>query len=359
MKKIKVLIIDDSALARQMLTQFLSNDPAIEVVGLAADPVIAMDKIEKLAPDVITLDVEMPRMDGLTFLEKLMSQRPMPVLMVSSLTERGCETALKAMELGAVDFVTKPKIDVSEKLPQVMAEVIEKVKTAARARVKPLAQRMIPPRLDADAILKKGVSSAMAETTDKVVIIGASTGGVEALTELLTALPADSPGICIVQHMPEKFTRIFSDRLNNICRVDVREAKDGDAVLKGHVLVAPGNFHMLLKRSGARYHVEVKDGAPVNRHRPSVDVLFRSAARYAGRNAMGIIMTGMGSDGAHGLKEMKESGAFTVAQDEASCVVFGMPKEAIRLGAADKVAHLRDMPGLIAHMARSSSIVTA
>lgn len=345
---IKVLIIDDSAVARQMLTQFLSVDPDIEVVGAAADPIMAWDKIEKLSPDVLTLDVEMPRMDGLTFLENLMAKRPMPVLMVSSLTEKGCETALKALELGAVDFVTKPRIDITEKLPQIMSEVIDKVKAAAKARIRPVSSRKIPPRLDADAILKKNSARAMVETTDKVVIIGASTGGVEALTEILTALPSDAPGICIVQHMPEKFTKAFSDRLNSICKVDVKEAKDGDSVLDGHVLVAPGNFHMLLKRSGARYYVSVNDGPPVNRHRPSVDVLFRSAAKYAGRNALGIILTGMGDDGARGLKELKEAGAFTIAQDEASSVVFGMPKEAIRIGAADRVVHIKDIPDVVA-----------
>lgn len=357
MKKIKVLIIDDSALARQMLTQFLSSDPVIEVVGAAADPIIAMNKIESLEPDIITLDVEMPRMDGLTFLDKLMSKRPMPVLMVSSLTESGCETALRAMELGAVDFVTKPKIDIAEKLPEVMADVIEKIKSAAKARVRTIGKEHIKMAKGADRLFKKSLLGAMAETTEKVVVIGASTGGVEALTELLTALPSDSPGVCIVQHMPEKFTKIFSDRLNTMCQVDVKEARDGDSVLKGHVLVAPGNFHMLLKRSGARYYVEVREGAPVNRHRPSVDVLFRSAATAAGKNAMGIILTGMGADGANGLREMREAGAFTVAQDEESCVVFGMPKEAIVLGAVDRIAHLGDMPGLIANMTTYPSVV--
>lgn len=350
---INVFIIDDSAFTRQMLTQFLSSDPEITVVGAAADPVIASDRIEKLSPDVITLDVEMPRMDGLTFLERLMQRKPTPVLMVSSLTERGCETTLKALELGAVDFVTKPRIDIAEKLPGIMAEVIEKVKAASRARVRPAVMRKVSPKLSADAVVKKEKNLSMAETTDKVVVIGASTGGTEALTEVLTALPADSPGICVVQHMPENFTRVFSERLNSICKVDVREAKDGDSVLKGHVLVAPGNFHMWLKRSGARYFVSIQEGPLVNRHRPSVDVLFRTAAKYAGRNAVGIILTGMGDDGARGLLEMKEAGSLTVAQDEASCVVFGMPKEAIRLGAADRVMSLKDIPGFISGIGRS------
>lgn len=349
---IKVLIIDDSALIRQLLTQFLANDPEITVVGVAADPIIAFDRIEKLKPDVLTLDVEMPRMDGLTFLQKLMSTNPMPVLMVSSLTERGCETALQAIELGAVDFVTKPKIDIMENLPNAIAEIREKIKAASRARVRKLNPAEKKGRYTADAILKKDLSTSMVETTDKVVVIGASTGGVETLTELLTALPADSPGICIVQHMPEKFTRIFSERLNSLCKVGVKEARDGDTVLKGHVLVAPGNYHMCLKRSGAKYFVNIQDGPPVNRHRPSVDVLFRAAARYAGRNAVGILLTGMGDDGACGLKELKDAGAVTIAQDEASSIVFGMPKEAIRLGAAEKVMNPAEISSFIAGISR-------
>ncbi len=351
---IKVLIIDDSALIRQILTDLLSAGSGIEVVGVAADPIIAMEKIKKLKPDVITLDVEMPRMDGLTFLAKLMSTTPLPVLMVSSLTEKGCETTLKAMELGAVDFVTKPKIDMVEKLPEVAAELIEKVRITARARVAQRAERKVRPKLNADAVMSKSSSRAMVETTDKVVVIGASTGGVEALAELLSALPADAPGICVVQHMPEQFTKVFAQRLNSICKVDVREAQNGDSVLDGHVLIAPGSAHMLLMRSGARYYVQVQDGPPVNRHKPSVDVLFRSAARYAGRNAVGIILTGMGDDGARGLKEVKEAGALTVAQDEASCVVFGMPKEAIKIGAVDKVMSLGAIPGFIAHRVKAA-----
>ncbi len=351
---IKVLIVDDSALVRQILTDFLSSDSGIEVVGVASDPIIAIDKIKRLKPDVLTLDVEMPRMDGLTFLEKLMSTNPMPVLMVSSLTERGCETTLKALELGAIDFITKPKIDMVEKLPQAMSDLTGKVRAAASARVRRHSAREVRPKLSADAILAKNKTQAMVETTDKVVVIGASTGGVEALAELISALPPDSPGICVVQHMPDKFTNAFARRLNSISRVGVKEAKNGDSVLGGHVLIAPGSSHMLLKRSGARYYVEIKDGPLVNRHRPSVDVLFRSAAKYAGRNAVGIILTGMGDDGARGLKEAKDAGALTIAQDEASCVVFGMPKEAIKAGAVDKVMGLKSIPNYIARSVKAA-----
>lgn len=343
--KIKVLIIDDSAMTRQILATLLSNDPDIEVVGAAADPIIAQEKIARLKPDVITLDVEMPRMDGLSFLERLMATNPMPVVMVSSLTERGCETALRALQLGAIDIVTKPRIDIKEKLPEIVEEVVGKIKAAARAKVRPRAVlSLYPPKKNtADVVLKMGSSAgqAMIKTTERVIAVGASTGGTEALAEFLSAMPADSPGIVIVQHMPEKFTTAFAKRLNSICRIGVSEAKDGDRVIPGHALLAPGNFHMLLNRSGARYYVEVKEGPPVSRHRPSVDVLFRSVAKYAGSNAIGVIMTGMGDDGARGMKEMKDAGAFNIAQDEASCVVFGMPKEAIDKGGVDSIVSLR------------------
>lgn len=344
---IKVLIIDDSAMTRQILTSLLSHDPDIEVVGAAADPIIAQEKIARFQPDVITLDVEMPRMDGLSFLEKLMSSHPMPVVMVSSLTERGCETALRALQLGAIDIVTKPRIDIKEKLPEIVEEIAGKIKAAARAKVRPRAAlSLYPPKKNsADVILKMNSSAghSMIKTTDRVIAVGASTGGTEALAEFLSALPADSPGIVIVQHMPEKFTTAFAKRLDSICRIGVSEAKDGDRVIGGHALLAPGNFHMLLNRSGARYYVEVKEGPPVSRHRPSVDVLFRSVAKYAGSNAIGIIMTGMGDDGARGMKEMKDAGSFNIAQDEASCVVFGMPKEAIDKGGVDSIVSLRDI----------------
>lgn len=337
--KIRVLIVDDSALMRQLLTAILSQDPEVEVVGVAADPYIARDKIKTLNPDVLTLDVEMPRMDGLTFLEKLMASRPMPVLMVSSLTEAGCETTLRALELGAVDFFTKPKFDMRGKIEEQAEELILKVKAAARARIFP--QRSSPPReVNRLTSLKP---SAMIKTTDTIIAIGASTGGTEAIREFLTAMPPDTPPILITQHMPEKFTKAFAKRLNSLCQITVKEAEDGESALTGHALIAPGNYHMRLVRSGARYHVAVDQGEPVNRHRPSVDVLFSSVARCAGKNAIGIILTGMGKDGAAGMLEMKKAGAHNFAQDEASCVVFGMPKEAIAAGGVDVVSSLSGM----------------
>jgi two-component system chemotaxis response regulator CheB len=340
--KIKVLIVDDSALVRRAMTDILSSDPAIEVVGASGDPYLAVEKMRGVTPDVITLDVEMPRMDGVTFLRKLMSQHPIPVVMCSSLTEGGSGTALKAMEYGAVDIIQKPRLGVKQFLEESKILICDAVKAAAGVRKRKFsaASFNVPPKLTADAVLPKTMSTSMTETTEKVVAVGASTGGTEALRVLLEALPGDSPGMVIVQHMPEHFTRAFADRLDDLCRVSVKEAEDGDTILRGRVLIAPGNRHMLLKRSGARYYVEVKDGPLVSRHRPSVDVLFRSAARYAGKNAVGVIMTGMGDDGARGLAEMKESGAYTIAQDEASCVVFGMPKEAVKLKAVDKVVPL-------------------
>jgi two-component system chemotaxis response regulator CheB len=338
-QKIRVLIVDDSALMRQALTLLLKRDPAIDVVGAASDPLIAQTKIEQLKPDVLTLDVEMPRMDGLTFLEKLMHSRPMPVVMVSSLTETGCETTLRALELGAVDFITKPKVDLREHLEELARDVCGKIRAAASARLARHAAQ--PPR--PLAAPRSGVGSAMIKTTDRLIAVGASTGGTEALREFLTAMPADAPGIVIVQHMPEKFTRSFAERCNDLCTIRVKEAEDGERVLVGHALIAPGNFHMALRRSGAQYSVAVYSGAPINRHRPSVDVLFDSVAECAGRNALGVIMTGMGADGAKGLLGMRQSGARTIAQDESTCVVFGMPKEAIALGAAEVVLPLPRM----------------
>jgi two-component system chemotaxis response regulator CheB len=335
--KIRVLIVDDSALMRKMLTVLLGRDPQIEVIGAAADPFFARDKIKALNPDVLTLDVEMPRMDGLTFLEKLMRARPMPVVMVSSLTESGCETTLRALELGAVDFITKPKVDLREHMDEIAEEIIAKVRAASLARVVPRARR------EPHAV-RSPVPGAMIRTTDRVIAVGASTGGTEALKDFLTMLPANAPGIVIVQHMPEKFTKSFAERCDQLCTVRVKEAADGDRVLPGHALIAPGNYHMALRRNGAQYFVNVYSGPPVNRHRPSVDVLFESAAECAGRNAVGVIMTGMGADGAQGLLRMKQAGARTIAQDEASCVVFGMPKEAIALGAADYVLSLPMIP---------------
>lgn len=345
-KKIRVLIVDDSALMRQMLTVLLQRDHQIEVVGVAADPFIAREKIKALNPDVLTLDVEMPRMDGLTFLEKLMRARPMPVVMVSSLTEAGCETTLRALEIGAVDFIAKPKVDLREHMNEIAQEIIAKVLAAAAARVMP-RERREPAAINSGVVAYSPSPTAMLRTTDQVIAVGASTGGTEALKEFLQRMPADAPGIVIVQHMPEKFTRSFAERCDQLCTIRVKEAQDGDRMLAGHALIAPGNYHMALRRNGAQYFVKVCSGQPVNRHRPSVDVLFESAAECAGRNAVGVIMTGMGADGAKGLLRMKEAGARTIAQDEASCVVFGMPKEAIALGAAD---HVMPLP-LIAYKA--------
>lgn len=340
--KIKVLIVDDSAVVRQTLAELLTSDPQIQVMATAADPFIAAERIKEEIPDVITLDVEMPRMDGLTFLQKLMSQRPIPVVMCSSLTEMGSETALKAMEYGAVDIVQKPKLGVKTFLEESRVLICDAVKAAAQAKLRPLrpTTMKVAPKLTADAVLARPTSKAMIQTTEKVIVVGASTGGTEALRLFLEAMPIDSPGIVIVQHMPEHFTRSFAARLDSLCRISVKEAEENDSVIRGRALIAPGNRHMLLKRSGARYFVEIKEGPLVSRHRPSVDVLFRSAARYAGKNAVGVIMTGMGDDGAKGLLEMKEAGAATIAQDENSCVVFGMPKEAIKLGAAGRILSL-------------------
>ncbi|MDQ0457327.1 protein-glutamate methylesterase/protein-glutamine glutaminase [Rhizobium paknamense] len=344
-KKTRVLIIDDSASVRQTLTSVLESDPAIEVMGTASDPFVAARKIAEEIPDVITLDVEMPRMDGITFLRKLMAQRPIPVVMCSSLTDAGSETLMQAMEAGAVDVLLKPRIGVAEHLAEQAAHICDVVKSAAHARLEKRRLLRKPAdtpeqKLTADAVLPPPSGRAMARTTEMVICIGASTGGTEALREVLEKLPANAPGIVIVQHMPEKFTAAFARRLNGLCAMDIKEAEDGDPVLRGHVLIAPGNRHMLLERRGARYQVSVREGPLVSRHRPSVDVLFRSAASAAGANAMGIIMTGMGDDGARGLKEMQAAGAQTVAQDEASSIVFGMPKEAIAHGGVGKVLPL-------------------
>jgi two-component system, chemotaxis family, protein-glutamate methylesterase/glutaminase len=339
--KIRVLIVDDSAVVRQTMSEILSSDPNIEVLGTAADPYVAAEKIQVHIPDVITLDVEMPRMDGLTFLQKIMNQHPIPVVMCSSLTGTGSETALKALEYGAVEIITKPRMGTKQFLEESKIRICDAVKAAAHCRPRrSVPTALVEPKLTADAILPKPSSSAMIETTEKVVVVGASTGGTEAIRIFLERFPAYSPGIVVVQHMPEHFTASFAKRLDQICRISVKEAENNDTVIPGHALIAPGNQHLLLKRSGARYYVEIKEGPLVSRHRPSVDVLFRSAARYCGKNAIGVIMTGMGDDGARGLSELKETGAYTIAQDEASCVVFGMPHEAIKLGAACKVLPL-------------------
>lgn len=334
-KNIRVLVVDDSAIVRKVFTEELSKEKGIEVIGAAPDPYIARDKIVQLKPDVITLDIEMPRMDGLTFLKKLMRYFPLPVIIVSSLTPKGSKLALEALSTGALDVISKPSASYS--VGDMSIQLADKIRAVAKVRVdkKTVGALTGPARPG-----KKIRSHAMLETTNKIIAIGASTGGTEALKAVLTRLPATTPGILIVQHMPAKFTTSFAERLNELCDMTVKEAQDGDSVTNGVALLAPGNYHMLLRRSGARYYVNVKQGPLVHHQRPSADVLFQSVADYAGANALGIILTGMGADGAAGLLKMKESGAKTIAQDEKSCVVFGMPKEAIKLGAADKIVPL-------------------
>ncbi|MBS4096612.1 MAG: chemotaxis response regulator protein-glutamate methylesterase [Sulfuricella sp.] len=347
MKKINILIVDDSAVVRQVLTGLLEQDPAIHIMGAAADPLFAMERMSRQWPDVIVLDVEMPRMDGISFLKKIMAERPTPVVICSTLTEAGAETTMQAMSAGAVSIVTKPKIGLKRFLEDASSDIVGAVKAAAQANVRRMVMAAphakVAPKLSADAILPAGQGHALAQTTERIVAIGTSTGGTQALEVVLTALPRVCPGIVIVQHMPEKFTAAFAARLDGISQIEVREAQNNDRVVPGRALIAPGGRHMVLKRSGAQYFVEVLDGPLVNRHRPSVDVLFRSVAKTAGKNAVGIIMTGMGDDGANGLLEMRQAGAPTVAQDEATCVVFGMPKEAIKRGAAAKVLPLHGM----------------
>lgn len=348
-RKISVMLVDDSAVVRQVLLAILETAPDIEVIGVASDPIFAMDKLARQWPDVIVLDVEMPRMDGLTFLRKIMAERPTPVVICSSLTEKGAETTVQALSAGAVEVITKPKVGLKQFLQESAEALIGAVRGAARANLGNLTRhappvRLQPPaRLSADAVLSAGGTQAMARTTERIVAIGTSTGGTQALETVLTALPRVCPGIVIVQHMPERFTATFAQRLDSLCQIEVREARHNDRVLPGLALIAPGGKHMLLQRSGAYYQVQVIDGPLVNRHRPSVDVLLRSVAKFAGRNATGIVMTGMGDDGARGLKEMHDAGADTVAQDEASSVVFGMPREAIKLGGAKRVLALDDM----------------
>ncbi|MGA2113464.1 MAG: chemotaxis response regulator protein-glutamate methylesterase [Bryobacteraceae bacterium] len=336
--RIRVLIVDDSAVVRQALSEVLSGDPGIEVIGTASDPFVAAERMQDQAPDVITLDIEMPRMDGLTFLRKIMSQHPIPVVVCSTLAEEGASTTLKALEYGAVDIIAKPRLGTKKFFAESSVILCQAVRAAAAARLR-VPSHTVEPKLTADAILSRAKGATL-DTTEKVVVVGASTGGTEALRALLEVLPADGPGIAIVQHMPEVFTRAFANRLDGLCQISVKEAQSNDTVLRGRALIAPGNHHLLLKRSGARYYVEIKDGPLVSRHRPSVDVLFRSAARYAGQNAVGVILTGMGDDGASGMLEMKQAGAATIAQDEATSVVFGMPNEAIKRGAVDTVLPL-------------------
>jgi len=336
-QKIKVLVVDDSALIRKVLSHIIGQTSDLTCVGAAPDPFAAREMIRALQPDVLTLDIEMPRMDGLDFLERLMRLRPMPVVMISSLTERGSEATLRALELGAVDFVAKPKLDIASSLEDYAAEITDKLRAAARARVLPVIARSQSAGVVLPALPSRSAS------TERLIIVGASTGGTEAIKAFLSGLPADAPGVLIAQHMPEGFTKSFAQRLNSYCRLKVTEAEGAERVLPGHVFIAPGHSHLLIKRSGANYVTELSQAPPVNRHRPSVDVLFRSAANYAGRNAIGVILTGMGKDGAAGMLEMKQAGALTFAQDEATCVVFGMPKEAIASGGVDRVAALPDL----------------
>ncbi|MDH5516862.1 MAG: chemotaxis response regulator protein-glutamate methylesterase [Gammaproteobacteria bacterium] len=348
MMTIKVMVVDDSAVMRKVLTDIIEKDPALELMAAVADPIFAMKRLEKGWPDVMILDVEMPRMDGITFLRKLMSEHPIPVVICSTLTEAGAETTMQAMSSGAVDIVTKPKIGAKSFFQEEHARFLDVIKSASHANVGKIvntvpARKQVVSKFTADVILSPA-KEAMTQTTERVVAIGTSTGGTRALESVLIELPRTSAGIVVVQHMPEKFTAAFAARLDSVCELTVKEAKDGDRVLSGEVLIAPGGYHMLLRRSGAKYYVEVKDGPLVSRHKPSVDVLFRSVAKAAGSNALGIIMTGMGDDGAHGMKEMHDFGARTIAQDESSCVVYGMPKEAVKLNAVDHELPLDQIP---------------
>lgn len=346
MQQIRVLVIDDSALVRQMLTEILQSDPALAVVGTASDPYMARDKIKQLNPDVLTLDVEMPRMDGLTFLRNVMRLRPMPVVMVSSLTEQGAEITLQALELGAVDFVAKPKIDVAHSLQDYAEDITAKVKMAARARVRIRAPRPVmpvEPRFTVDAVLRQSAPHKHFRTTERLVALGASTGGTEAIKDIVSLLPADAPAMVVTQHMPEAFTASFANRLDGLSAMTVQEARDGQQILPGSVYIAPGGRHLLVVRDGARYVCRLHHGPPVNRHKPSVDVMFRSIAQHVGPNAVGVILTGMGADGAQGLHEMHAAGAATIAQDEKTSVVWGMPGEAVKLGGVDQVLPLHQI----------------
>ncbi|MDO9072248.1 MAG: chemotaxis response regulator protein-glutamate methylesterase [Rubrivivax sp.] len=363
--KIRVVVVDDSALVRGLLSEIIDRQPDMCCVGAAADPLVAREMIRNLNPDVITLDIEMPRMDGLDFLSRLMRLRPMPVVMVSTLTERGADVTLKALELGAVDFVSKPKIGVADGLRQLGADITEKVRTAARARVHRLAS---PPTSTAggapnaaSAAPRPSPMAALGRlSTEKIIFIGASTGGTEATREVLVNLPADSPAVMITQHMPPGFTKSYAARLNSLCRIAVAEAKDGERVLPGHAYIAPGGFHLSVERSGANYVARVQDGEPVNRHKPSVEVLFDSAARVVGRNALGVMLTGMGADGARAMKTMRDAGSFNLVQDEASCVVFGMPREAIAHGAAQEVLPLAQLaPRLLEWLRANAGVATS
>lgn len=344
-KTISVMLVDDSAVVRQTLTEVLNSDPDINVIEACSDPFFAAKKLRNVFPDVMVLDVEMPRMDGITFLQKIMSQNPLPVIICSTLVTKGSETTVKALEYGAVEIIQKPTVGTKKFLEEAKVQLTDAVKAAARVNLKLLTERpkQVAPKLTADAVLSGVNGKAMTQTTEKIIVIGASTGGTEAIRSVLEAMPQDSPGIVIVQHMPQGFTASFAERLNERCKINVKEAVNGDSVLRGHALIAPGNKHTLLKRSGARYYVEVKDGPLVARHRPSVDVLFRSTARYAGSNAVAAILTGMGDDGATGMKEMHDAGARTLAQDEKTSVVYGMPAAAVKHGGVDQILPLQNI----------------
>ena len=359
---IKVTIVDDSALARQSIAQALAAAPGIEVLATAADPVIAFDRMRRQWPDVLVVDIEMPRHDGMAFLREVMAERPTAIVICSALAARGTPANREAITAGALAVITRPRIGLKAFLDTAGGEIVRAVRAAARARVGK-GPRVAPatpflrPKNSADVMLAAGPTLAMAGSSEQIIAIGTSTGGTQALEAVLTRLPATCLGIVIVQHMPERFTAMLAQRLNELCRMEIREAQNGDRVMPGRALIAPGGKHMLLKRSGTQYQVEVSDGPLVNRHKPSVDVLFRSVARFAGANALGIIMTGMGDDGARGLKEMHDAGARTIAQDEASCIVFGMPREAIKLGAVDQTIALEQIPGAVTAYCRTGNPV--
>ena len=373
MAKTRVVVVDDSALVRGLLAEIINRQPDMECVGAASDPLVAREMIRNLNPDVITLDVEMPRMDGIDFLSKLMRLRPMPVVMVSTLTERGAEITLRALELGAIDFVAKPKIGVADGLRQLAEDITDKVRTAALAHVRRLPPAAVAPTGGSPGASIGGAATPGAQTagahpprqaapvaalgrlsTEKIIFIGASTGGTEATKEVLMNLPADCPAVVITQHMPPGFTKSYAARLDSLCRIRVKEAVDGDRILPGHAYIAPGGFHLSVERSGANYIARVRDGEPVNRHKPSVEVLFDSAARVVGQNALGVMLTGMGADGARAMKTMRDAGSWNVCQDEASCVVFGMPREAIAHGAAHEVLPLQRIAPALVERLRST-----
>jgi two-component system chemotaxis response regulator CheB len=364
MPKTRVVVVDDSALVRSILREIINRQPDMECVGAASDPLVARDMIRDLNPDVITLDVEMPRMDGLDFLSRLMRLRPMPVLMVSTLTERGADVTLRALELGAVDFVAKPRIGVADGIRQLGQEIADKIRIAARARVsKPSAAAVAAASAPAGTAQPAAAATPAAAplgrlSTEKMIFIGASTGGTEATKEVLVNLPADCPAVVITQHMPPGFTRSYATRLDGLCRIRVKEAADGERILPGHAYIAPGGFHLSVERSGANYIARVRDGEPVNRHKPSVEVLFESAARVAGPNAIGLMLTGMGADGARAMKAMRDAGSYNICQDEASCVVFGMPREAIAHGAAHDVLPLAQIAPRLLERLRSTAGAT-